>query len=77
MGSYRYRSLIEKVYIPFRSLIEALYTLNSPPVVSFNLGNLEIGTTWKLPKLDAGKTKCAIDVTGAIASAGTTLNPKP
>ena len=25
-----------KVYIPYRSLIEALYTLNSPPVVSFN-----------------------------------------
>ena len=23
---------------PYRSLIEALYTLNSPPVVSFNLG---------------------------------------
>ena len=31
MGRYRYR----KVYIPYRSLIEALYTLNSPPVVSF------------------------------------------
>ena len=26
-----------KVYIPYRSLLEALYTLNSPPVVSFNL----------------------------------------
>ena len=26
-----------KVYILSRSLIEALYTLNSPPVVSFNL----------------------------------------
>ena len=26
-----------KVYIPYRSLIEALYTLNSPPVVSFKL----------------------------------------
>ena len=25
-----------KVYIPYRSLIEALYTLNSPPEVSFN-----------------------------------------
>ena len=24
--------------MPSRSLIEALYTLNSPPVVSFNLG---------------------------------------
>ena len=30
MGSYRYRSLIE-------GLVEALYTLNSPPVVSFNM----------------------------------------
>ena len=37
MGSYRYRSLI-KVYMPYyRSLIEARYTLNSPPVVSFTL----------------------------------------
>ena len=35
MGSYRYRSLIEGLYIPYRSLIEALCTLNSPPVVSF------------------------------------------
>ena len=26
-----------KVYIPYRSLIEAPYTLNSPPVVSFKL----------------------------------------
>ena len=26
---------LQKVYIPYRSLIEALYTLNSPPVVSF------------------------------------------
>ena len=25
-----------KVYIPYRSLVEALYTPNSPPVVSFN-----------------------------------------
>ena len=39
MGSYRYRSLIEGLIylIYYRSLIEALYTLNSPPVVSFNL----------------------------------------
>ena len=35
MGSYR----VKKVYIPYRSLIEALYTLNSPPVVSFNWGD--------------------------------------
>ena len=34
MGSYRCRSLIEGLYIPYRSPIEALYTLNSPPVVS-------------------------------------------
>ena len=33
VGNYRYRSLID---IPYRNLIEALYTLNSPPVVSFN-----------------------------------------
>ena len=25
------------VYIPFRSLMEALYTLDSPPVVAFHL----------------------------------------
>ena len=31
MGSFRYRSLIED-----RSLTEALNTVNSPPVVSFN-----------------------------------------
>ena len=27
---------LQKVYTPYRSLIEALKTLNSPPVVSFN-----------------------------------------
>ena len=36
MGSYRYRSLREDLYIPCRSLVEALYTLNSSPVVSRN-----------------------------------------
>ena len=35
VGSYCYRSLIEGLYIPYRSLIEALNTPNSPPVVSF------------------------------------------
>ena len=25
--------------MPYRSLVEALYTLNSPPVVSFNRGS--------------------------------------
>ena len=35
MGSYRYRSLTEGPYTVY--LIEALYTLNSPPVVSFNV----------------------------------------
>ena len=35
VDSYRHRSLIEG-YIPYRSLMEALYALNSPPVVSFN-----------------------------------------
>ena len=34
MGSCRYRSLIEGLYY----LIEAVYTLNSPPAVSFNFG---------------------------------------
>ena len=29
---------LQKVYIPSGSLIEALYTLNSPPVVSFDGG---------------------------------------
>ena len=28
---------LQKVYIPYRSPIEALYALNSRPVVSFNL----------------------------------------
>ena len=32
VGSYRYRSLIEGLY--YRSLLEALCTLNSPPVAS-------------------------------------------
>ena len=27
---------LQKVYIPYSSLLEALYTLNSPLVVSFN-----------------------------------------
>ena len=36
MGSYRYRSLTYRRSI---YLIEALYTLNSPPVVSFKLGD--------------------------------------
>ena len=35
--NYRYRSL--KVYIPYRSLIEALYTLSSPPGFSFYIGS--------------------------------------
>ena len=34
MGSYRYR----RHYRRSKYLIEALFTLNSPPVVSFNLG---------------------------------------
>ena len=34
MGSYRYRSLIEGL------LVEAPHFLNSPPVVSFNMGDL-------------------------------------
>ena len=38
MGSYRYRSLIEGPYYRKNSLIGALYTLNSPPVVSFKYG---------------------------------------
>ena len=29
---------LQTVYIPYRSLIEALFALNSPPVVSFNVG---------------------------------------
>ena len=29
---------LEKVYILYGSLIEALYTLNSPPIVSFKSG---------------------------------------
>ena len=40
MGSNRYRSLIEGLYIPYRSLLEALYTLNSPAAVSFKAGVL-------------------------------------
>ena len=35
MGSYTVIGALQKVYIPYRSLVEALYTLNSPPVVSF------------------------------------------
>ena len=43
MGSYCYRSLIESLCIPYRSLIEALYTLNSPPLVSFNAWDVYVG----------------------------------
>ena len=43
MGSCRYRSLIEGLYIPYGSLMEALYTLNSPPVVSFQLLFFTVG----------------------------------
>ena len=39
VGSFHFRSLTE-VYIPCRSLLEAVYTLNSPPVVSFKLSYL-------------------------------------
>ena len=46
VGSYRYRSLIEGLYTFFRSFIEALYTLNSPPVVSFNSGFQNLGS-WR------------------------------
>ena len=28
---------LQTVYMPYRSLIEALYTLDSPPVVSFDI----------------------------------------
>ena len=35
MGSYRFGALLQ-VYIPYRSSIEALYTLNPPPVVFWN-----------------------------------------
>ena len=35
VGSYRFWSLIEGLYL-LEALLEALYTLNSPPVVSFN-----------------------------------------
>ena len=35
MGSYRCRSLIEGLY----TVLEAFYTLNSPPVVSVNIGS--------------------------------------
>ena len=35
MGSYRYRGISRRSHIPYRSLIEALYTLNSPPLASF------------------------------------------
>ena len=46
MGSYRYRSLI-KVFLPYRSLIEALCTINSPPVVSF-ISRLRPSGCWGL-----------------------------
>ena len=47
MHIYRYRSLIEGLYMPYRSLMEALYTLNSPPVVSFNFAQAsEPWGTW-------------------------------
>ena len=36
VGSYRCRSRIEGLYTFQRSLTEAIYALNSPPVVSFN-----------------------------------------
>ena len=36
VGSYRYRTPIEGLYIPYRSRKEALYTPNSTPVVSFD-----------------------------------------
>ena len=35
MGSYCYKSLYGRSVIPYRSRIEALYTLNSKPAVSF------------------------------------------
>ena len=34
------------VYIPCRSLVEAVYTLNSPPVVSFNPPAFPLGARW-------------------------------
>ena len=41
-----------KVYIPYGSLIEALYTLNSPPVVSFNF-KLHSGSAGRVEGLGA------------------------
>ena len=41
------------VYIPYRSLIEALYSLNSPPVVSFNLRRKHY---WGVPDQSNGPT---------------------
>ena len=64
MGSYRYRSLIEGLYIPYRSLMEALYTLNSPPVVSFNFA--QASEPW-------GTWACC----DSLAGLGLPLKPKP
>ena len=50
MGRYRCRSRIEGLYIPYRSLIEALYTLNSPPVVSFNCDGMTTGLRMWVPR---------------------------
>ena len=36
--------------MPYRGLIEALYTLNSSPVVSFNGGLTQLGGSWRLAR---------------------------
>ena len=53
MGSDRSRSLIEGVYT-YRSLIEALYTLKFPPVVSFNLGTSNLSCSASLRRKVGG-----------------------
>ena len=56
MGSCRFRSFIEGLYISCKSLIETLYTLNSPPVGSFNDGQCHVApwsVVWDVATLNS------------------------
>ena len=49
------------VYIPYRSLIEALYTLNSPPVVPFKNSLMSIWVNVHLLSGKGASLEAAVD----------------
>ena len=55
-----------RVYIPYRSLMAALNTLNSPPVVSFNKGTLDPSRYRVLPRYGFESTDEGVEVAPGV-----------